>query len=95
MKLQTPAQRRGRALRFMATPMVRWHATINRMNTSDRMALTDTLAAFAQTATRASAYVSRRHTGGRHIEAVKAQNQACRKVRQALGYTYADDQVTF
>lgn len=49
----------------------------------------------ATTYARMSAYFSRRMAGGKHADAVKAQNIAARKVRQALGYTYADDKITF
>lgn len=44
---------------------------------------------------RLSAYLSRRVAGGKHADAVKAQNNVARRVRQALGYTYADDSITF
>lgn len=44
---------------------------------------------------RYSAYISRRINGGKHEDAVRAQNRAARRVRQALGYTYADDAVNF
>lgn len=52
-------------------------------------------AALATHYARVSAYLSRRMSGGRHDAAVQAQNRTARKVRQALGYTYADDKITF
>ena len=76
-------------------PMVKWEAIVDRMGTAEKMDEADRAAAYAVRLARWNAYVSRRLSGGKHAHAVKAQNQAARKVRQALGYTYADDAITF
>lgn len=82
-------------MRLLNVPMVRWERAVDRMSTDEQMRLSDTAAALATRAARLSAYISRRHTGGKHVVAVHAQNRAARRVRQALGYTYADDKITF
>ena len=82
-------------MKLLRTPPVRWERAVTRMRTDDRMRLCDEAAALATRAARISAYVSRRLSGGKHADAVTAQNQAARRVRQALGYTYADDKITF
>lgn len=80
---------------FLDLAMVDWQKTIDAMPQNERHELESYLAALAQHSARASAYISRRVMGGKHEDAVKRQNEVARKVRQALGYTYADDKVTF
>lgn len=74
---------------------VEWPALYDRLTVGERMALDSALSDIATKAARLSAYLSRRATGGDHKAAVQRQNQVARKVRQALGYTYADDKITF
>ena len=90
-----PQQSAALVKRFAALPPVKWQAAYERLSTDERMALTDSAAHTATKLARVSAYVSRRMSGGKHEDAVKNQNQSARKVRQALGYTYTDDQITF
>jgi hypothetical protein len=80
---------------WKAVPMRHWETRYNGLGTDERMKLCDSAAQAATWLARLSAYVSRRMSGGKHGDAVKAQNRAARRVRQALGYTYADDKVTF
>jgi hypothetical protein len=80
---------------FLQLPMTKWEETYNRLSTDERRMLDDEAAAMATKAARVSAYISRRLSGGTHEPAVKAQNIAARKVRQALGFTYRDDAITF
>jgi hypothetical protein len=75
--------------------MVKWQRAIERMSQDERRRLDDEAAALATRAARLSAYISRRESGGKHADAVKAQNKAARAVRQALGFTYKDDGITF
>lgn len=76
-------------------PMAEWQALYDSLSFDERRKLDDDAAAQATRYARLSAYLSRRLSGGRHEDAVKKQNQAARKVRQALGFTYKDDAVTF
>lgn len=76
-------------------PMVEWEAAYAELSSDERRAIDDQCAALATVASRLSAYLSRRMAGGKHTDAVKAQNVAARKVRQALGFTYKDDSITF
>lgn len=80
---------------FLTLAMVEWSATYERLHSGEAHAHERAAAALATHAARLSAYLSRRLSGGTHDDAVKAQNRAARGVRQALGYTYADDRVTF
>lgn len=80
---------------IMNAAMVEWQDRINGLPQHEAYRLESELATLATHAARLSAYISRRLTGGKHDDAVKAQNTAARKVRQALGYTYADDSVRF
>jgi hypothetical protein len=85
-----------RARRRARIPMVQWEDACKSLSQTDAMALSDTAAQEAVLLARYSAYLSRlRVTGGNHTDAVKQQNFAARKVRQALGYTYADDAILF
>lgn len=81
--------------RFECMAPAKWQAAYEALTLDERMALSDKAAAHATHHTRLCAYVSRRMSGGKHADAVKAQNTAARKVRQALGYTYTDDAITF
>lgn len=46
-------------------------------------------------AARASVYITTRHHGGTHADAVRAQNRIARKIRKVLGYTYPDQPIHF
>lgn len=83
------------ALSFVRMPMVQWDQHVAGFDTDTRYEVERRLAHHAERYTRACAYLSRRMSGGNHDHAVKAQNGAARKVRQALGYTYANDKITF
>lgn len=76
-------------------PMAQWAEAYDRLSFDDKRKIDDDAAATATKYARLSAYLSRRMAGGKHGDAVKAQNQAARKVRQALGFTYKDDAITF
>lgn len=76
-------------------PMSEWESTIDALPMDERMELIEQFSARATHLARLAAYLSRRLTGGKHADAVKAQNRAARKVRQALGFTYADDAIVF
>ena len=76
-------------------PMVEWDAAYNAMTFDERRVADDDAAAQATKYARLSAYLSRRMSGGGHADAVKRQNEVARKVRQALGFTYKDDAITF
>jgi hypothetical protein len=76
-------------------PMVKWEAAYENLTTDQRRVIDDEAAAAATRYARLSAYLSRRLAGGKHRDAVKRQNQAARRVRQALGFTYTDDAITF
>lgn len=93
--MMNPTDARKLAQRFDRMPMVKWEAAYKRLTTDQRMALSDSAASTATRFSRVSAYVSRRMSGGKHADAVTAQNRTARSVRQALGYTYADDKITF
>lgn len=80
---------------LMGAPMVEWRKLCEKMSQEDRRETEETLAQLATRAARASAYLSRRETGGKHDDAVRRQNQVARSVRQALGYTYGRDDITF
>jgi hypothetical protein len=82
-------------MKLLRTPMVRWDARYKRMSENDRWETSEQAVLVAVRAARLCAYLSRRRSGGTHADAVKAQNEAARKVRQALGDTYANDAITF
>lgn len=82
-------------MKILKTPPVKWERAVKKMGIDERMKLCDEAAAIATRAARVNAYISRFLSGGKHADAVKAQNRAARRVRQALGYTYADDSITF
>ena len=82
-------------MRLASVALVTLEKVTMRLSQSDRMELGDHLAHIATQLARVSAYMSRRNTGGKHADAVRAQNQAARKVRQALGFTYGNDQIHF
>lgn len=83
------------ANRFARLPMVKWEAAYERLSADERRQVDDNAAAIATHYARVSAYLSRRLAGGKHADAVKRQNQTARRVRQALGFTYTDDSITF
>lgn len=85
--------RNGRDWALLA--LVDWEAEVARLSTDEAWSLDEAAAAMAVHCARLSAYLSRRRTGGRHTVAVKHQNQVARKVRQALGFMYGDDSITF
>jgi hypothetical protein len=89
------ADQNNRTTEILLLAPVDWDAEYQRLTTDQRYALELATALDAVRLARFSAYVSRRLAGGKHADAVKAQNQTARKVRQALGYTYADDKITF
>lgn len=80
---------------FMRQAMVDWCAHYEKLSTDERMHTNDHAAATCERLARFVAYTSRRMAGGKHTDAVRAQNTAGRRVRQALGFTYADDKITF
>lgn len=80
---------------WLELPLAQWASEYERMSMAERIGLADRLASQVEWMTRVNAYISRRMSGGQHKDAVTAQNRAVRKVRQALGYTYADDKITF
>lgn len=80
---------------MLLLPPVDWQRAYNLLREAERYDFEQTIAATAVQAARLSAYISRRQSGGRHEDAVKRQNQVARRVRQALGYTYADDALDF
>lgn len=85
----------NRTLEILYLAPVDWAATVERMSTEERYELERAIVGDAVQLARFSAYIGRRITGGNHAAGVKRQNQVARKVRQALGYTYADDAITF
>lgn len=76
-------------------PMVEWSALYEESTLDENQTMERTAAELAVTYARLSAYLSRRMAGGKHADAVKAQNKAARGTRQALGYTYKDDAISF
>lgn len=76
-------------------PMVEWSTLWQTYDLDEARRREADAALVAVRAARFSAYLGRRMSGGKHVDAVKRQNQVARKVRQALGYTYADDRITF
>jgi hypothetical protein len=84
-----------RSNELLEAPMVHWAKLCERMSQEDRLETEGVLAQLATRAARASAYLSRRETGGKHDDAVKRQNEVARRVRHALGYTYGRDDITF
>ena len=85
-----------RSNELLETPMAQWCKLVESMSSEDLFETEAELSQLAVLAARASAYVSRRYNGGKHADCVKRQNEVTRKVRVALGYTYAKaDDVTF
>jgi hypothetical protein len=76
-------------------PMTAWDEAYRAMDTATAFEVDDQAANHAVHFARLSAYIARRRQGGTHTDAVKAQNRVGRRVRQALGYTYKDDSITF
>lgn len=91
----SPTRRARTLAAALRRPLARWEQAIRRMSQEERRQLDDDAAALATHAARLSRYISRIEAGGKHADAVKAQNQAARRVRQALGFTYKDDAITF
>lgn len=83
------------AAQLVLLPMVKWERAYDNLTADQRRIIDDEAAAAATQYARLSAYISRRLAGGKHADAVKRQNQSARKVRQALGFTYKDDSITF
>jgi hypothetical protein len=75
--------------------MTKWEAAYDRLSGDERRRIDDKAAAAATKHARLSAYIARRLSVGKHDDAVTRQNQTARKVRQALGFTYTDDAITF
>ena len=86
---------RNRTAEILLLAPVDWDREYQRLTTDERYELERAITCDAVQLARFSAYLSRRMAGGKHGDAVKRQNQTARKVRQALGYTYADDKITF
>lgn len=80
---------------MLTAPPAEWAEMYDAMSFDQRREADDAAAALATRATRVSAYISHRLAGGKHADAVKAQNRAARSTRQALGFTYKDDAITF
>lgn len=95
MSMMNPTDARKRTARAANRPMVKWSTDYDHMTTDEKMQISNTAAALATHYARLSAYLSRRHAGGKHDDAVKAQNRTASRVRQALGYTYKDAPITF
>ena len=83
------------ATRIANQPMVAWERLVLRLPQNIRIEVEQELCARIQRFTRLACYISRRTTGGRHADAVKAQNRGVAKVRAALGYTYKQEPVVF
>lgn len=86
---------KDRTRTILDLPPVQWDQYCTDLGTDQRYELERQISSQAVQLARFSAYLSRRMAGGKHSDAVQAQNRAARKVRQALGYTYADDAITF
>jgi hypothetical protein len=84
-----------KTVQILTLPPVDWDKTIAELNTDERYELERQITCDAVQLARFSAYLSRRMAGGKHVDAVKRQNSVARRVRLALGYTYADDRITF
>lgn len=85
----------GPVSRILKLSLSRIPAYYDKLDTAARMEACDAAASASVWLARVSAYISRRLSGGKHEDAVKAQNACAAKVRQALGYTYKDDKLTF
>jgi len=83
-----------RCERVLRMPMVHWQAAYEHDREVGR-GLLNASGALAVRAARLAAYVNARDLGKSHAVAVRAQNAAARKVRTLLGFTYANDDVTF
>ena len=81
--------------RWLRTPPVKWESLYKRVGAADVFRTEAEAAEIATHLARISGYISRRMNGGKHTDAVKSQNRVARGTRQALGYTYADDKITF
>jgi len=81
--------------RALKVPPVKWEALADRLSTAERWELMRQLDQHAVSAARLAAYITRRISGGRHVDAVKRQNAVARKVRLAIGYSYPEDSLTF
>jgi len=73
---------------------VGWHHEAARMTNAQNCEASDSAAAVAVRAARASAYLEYRRRGRTHTAAVRHQNAVAATVRRALGFTY-DDKITF
>lgn len=80
---------------ILDAPMADWPALYDALTTDQRREVDDQAAVLAVKAARLSRYFGRRTSGGKHEDAVKAQNSVAAKVRQALGFTYKDSPITF
>lgn len=79
----------------IVVPMAEWERAYTLYSQTEIQQIEREAAELAAGYARLSAYLSRRMSGGKHSDAVKRQNQAAAKVRQALGYTYKDAPITF
>ncbi len=89
------------ARRFAGRPPAEWQAAVDRMSRLKRGDIASHLNAMAIRFARAAVYMERRYgcygwAGDEgHSYAVKEQNLAVTKVRRALGFTAAKDDLTF
>lgn len=84
-----------RAQDLLDRPIQEWQLAVASLSTELRQSIESDIAALTIKAARLSAYLTVCTLGGGHEQAVKRQNQVARKVRRAMGYTYADDAITF
>lgn len=87
---------------LLRTPMVKWRARTAKLTNTERQKLIDELDALAIRCARLSGYLTSQLIGGNdptddqiHAAAVARSNRTARKVRKALGFTYANDPITF
>lgn len=86
------------AMRLLKLPMVKWASEFLEISPTNGDAVHATcreLDNIAVRAARAASYFGARMRGEKHEHAVREQNRVAVKVRRALGYTYADDLITF
>jgi hypothetical protein len=88
-----------RAKQILARPMVEWEASADKMTTAERGEVARALNTMAERAARAASYFEERYGYGcgdqGHSRAVKKQNKLAERIRKALGFTYAKQDVTF
>lgn len=76
-------------------PMVEWRKEVERMSLDERRRLADDAAALAIKAARLAAYAEAARANLGPYKALRNQNSVAAKVRRALGFTQAKDDITF